>query len=96
MEKKGITYDMLDDPAGWPTLDAKLAAALTKIITGGLAKKQVVALKETAAAQGKLLKGRQLLWELYEYLGRDEPEDRMFNMESLLSLGFQEMLCEVS
>ncbi len=88
VEKKGVTCELLHDLAGWPTLDAKLAAALAKIITGEFTK-QVVALKETAAAQGKLLKGRQLFLKHYEYFGLYESEDRAFNMEYLLPLQLQ-------
>ncbi len=88
VEQPTSSFNSLADSQGQVTLDAKLAAALTKIISGEFAT-QVVAFKEAEAGRGNLLKGRQLLFKLYEYFGIHETEDRIINLESLVALQLQ-------
>ncbi len=51
--------------------------------------KQLPAMKETEAARGRLLKGRQILFKLNEYFGIQEAEDRALSIESLVTSQLQ-------
>ena len=60
------------------TLDAKLAASLTKIMTGEFAR-QVYILMEESGSKGKFLKGRQILLLSYQHYQISEVDGQMLD-----------------
>ena len=66
VESLDATYDLLAESGEFMSLDVKLAAALSKLASGDLGRKLTQA-KEVEAGRGKMLKGRQALWMVYEH-----------------------------
>ena len=64
--KEGQTIEALRKVAPFATLDAKLLSALTNIITGDFARK-VDTFKETEANEGRIVRGRQVLFMLHDH-----------------------------
>ena len=60
VERPDATVDSLFDSGNFRTLDAKLSAALGKIVSGDLSR-QINIVEETLAKTGKFMKGRQKL-----------------------------------
>ena len=72
-------------PLEFETLDAKLAAALTKIISGDFARK-VQVLKMNALEKGQRVSGRQLLAAIDKHFKMTEADGAVFGVEHLLSV----------
>ena len=72
-------------PMGFETLDAKLAAALAKIIMGDFARK-VQVLKMNALEFGQRVSGRQLLVAIDKRCNMTEADGAVFGMEHLSSV----------
>jgi len=72
-------------PIGFETLDAKLASALSRIISGDFGRRAHV-IKITAMETGKRLSGRQLLHAIDEHFRLTEADGAVFGMEHLLSV----------
>ena len=66
------------------TLDAKLAAALAKILNGEF-EKGIQRRKMEALAAGVRLTGRQILWLIDEHFRLTQADGDVFGMEALLS-----------
>ena len=64
--KDNQTLAALEKPSIFPTLYAKLLSALTNILTGDFAR-IIDTYKETEAAAGKMVRGRQVPFKLHEY-----------------------------
>ena len=58
------TFESLEDPGPFPTLDAKIGASFGKILHGGLGG-QIEVLEEKAALEKKMIAGRQIAWTVY-------------------------------
>jgi len=71
--------------AGFETLDAKLSAALTKILSGEFARK-VHGMKMKAMTDSRRLSGRQLLKAIDEHFKLTEADGAAFDMEHLLNV----------
>lgn len=67
METKapGVTLGKLIDSGQLPSLDAKLAPAFSVMLTGE-ATRAIKHMKEQLALEGWLMKGRQILFEVYK------------------------------
>lgn len=72
----------------FPTLDAKLAAALSKVTTDELGR-QINFKKEQAALHGNFLKGRQILSLLYEHYRVCETDGAILEFQDLLNIEMQ-------
>ena len=72
-------------PTGFEPLDAKLAAALTKIISVDFARK-VQVLKMNALEKGERVSGRQLLAAVDKHFKMTEANGAVFGVEHLLSV----------
>ena len=70
---------------GFASLDCKLNAAISDIITGDL-ERRVGVLKDKAAQNGHLLKGRQVLHVIYEYYRVAEADGAILEFEDLAGL----------
>ena len=73
IEKTKNGIDDLRDSGPFPSLDAKLAASLSKALTGELAR-QINIVKEQKASEGLFLKGRQILFMVYQHYRISEPK----------------------
>ena len=85
VEQPGANLAHLYNSAPFHTLDAKLAAALTKIMTGEFAR-QVCILMEESAAKGLFLKGRQILLLFYQHYKISEVDGQMLDFQDLLAV----------
>ncbi len=81
----GANLAHLYESAPFPTLDAKLGASLTKIMTGEFAR-QIHILMEESASKGKFLKGRQILLLLYQHYQISEVDGQMLDFQDLLAV----------
>ena len=85
VEKVGITIDELQDSENFPSLDAKLAAALCRIGQGDL-NHQFNTLMERPAKAGKMATGRQLLHMVYSYYRISEVDGALLDLEDLMNV----------
>ena len=85
VEGQGANLAHLYDSAPFHTLDAKLAASLTKIMTGEFAR-QIYILMEDSASKGKFLKGRQILLLLYQHYKISEVDGQMLDFQDPLAV----------
>ena len=83
VEREGITVEELGDSEAFPSLDAKLAAALSRTLQGDLAQ-QVNLVKERHAGDGKFLKGRQILWYIHRHFKVSEADGALLDFDDLL------------
>jgi hypothetical protein len=84
-EDPAATYVQFADSAGYDSLDAKLAAALTSVASGELGRRITLAV-ELEAAKAKMLKGRQILWMIHDIHRLDEERGALYD--------FQDLVCE--
>ena len=86
------TFEQLSD-SGEPryqTLDQKLAVALLAIIKADcqILSLKVQTLEEEAIMQGKLLKGRQLAWLIFDYFRLNADMTMLYNLEDIVGLSY--------
>ena len=67
------------------TLDAKLLSALTNIITGDFARK-VDIFKETEANEGRIIRGRQVLFMLHDHFSTNMKHGPTYALQDLFSV----------
>ena len=92
--KKGTTFDELKKsylpfsgpPTLYGTLDAKLAAAVTRIISGDFARKVQLGKLKAFESKGYRLAGRQLLSMTDEHFRMSEADGAVYDMEHLLNV----------
>ena len=72
-------------PKKFDTLDAKLAAALTNVCKGELSRKVILKTEEEAKAQ-RLIRGRQILWLIYEEYRINEEAGSLMNLSDLMKV----------
>ena len=85
VEKANQTFEKLADSKAFPSLDAKLASALSRITTGELAR-PVNVQKEKLASKGTPMKGRQALLLLYQHFQIGETEGSLLSLQDLLDV----------
>ena len=71
IQMPGTTFESLADSRGRPTLDVKLGSALRKLLKGDL-KQQVQTKAKALERQGRMLRGRQILWLTSQQYALDE------------------------
>ncbi len=84
----GKSIDEFDGSGAFPSLDAKLAAAITKIVSGNLSHKIHLAM-ETRAKTGRMLTGRQMLLMVYDHYKISEVEGALLDFEDLTMVKLQ-------
>ena len=82
---EGRTINQLRSVGDFATLDAKLLSAVTNILTGDFARK-VDTYKETEAAQGRYVRGRQVLFMLHEFLSTNIKHGATYALQDLFSV----------
>ena len=75
----------LEDSGRFPSLDVKLGAAITSVSHGELGRK-LTHENEAAAREGKMIKGRQLLWYVYEYYKVSEEAGTLYDLQDLMAV----------
>lgn len=78
-------WEDLADPGLFHILDAKLSTALSKIVSGEF-KRQVMLKKEQASQEGKMIKGRQILWLIYEQYKLNVIDGNHLNLTDLYAV----------
>ena len=79
------TEEMLRDPDGFTTLDAKILSAITNVLEGDFGR-QIDTFKEREGHEGRLVRGRQVLWKLDSYLATNALHGSVYDMEDLLNV----------
>lgn len=85
MEAPGATLGKLSDSGQLASLDAKLASALSMILTGE-AMRATNKMKEQMAPEGKLMKGREILFEVYKNTRISEAEGSILDFRDILQV----------
>ena len=85
---EGPTCDELKSPGNFGTLDAKLMSSLTTILVGDFARR-INTLKETEAAKGQQVRGRQVLFLLNEYFSTNAKHGSTYSIQDLFSVKLQ-------
>ncbi|CAE7305654.1 Otud3, partial [Symbiodinium microadriaticum] len=83
--KESTTEEMLRDPSGFTTLDAKIHSAITYVLEGDFAR-QMDTFKEREGHEGRYVQGRQILWKLDAYLATTALHGSVYDMEDLLNV----------
>ena len=83
--KEDQTLEALRKVVPFATLDAKLLSALTNIITGDFARK-VDTFKETEATAGRIVRGRQVLFILYNYFSTNIKHGATYALQDLFTV----------
>ena len=82
---EGRTCEELKSPGNFGTLDAKLMSSLTTILVGDFARR-INTLKETEAAKGHQVRGRQVLFLLNEYFSTNAKHGSTYSIQDLFSV----------
>jgi hypothetical protein len=85
VEKPGATYATFANVGEFESLDGKLFAALTKVMTGELGRK-VNQVKETGTKAGVLFRGRQVLWLVYDHYRMNDELGLIYDFRDLNSV----------
>ena len=85
VEKTGMTFETLGHSGMFPTVDAKLAAALSVAVHGEFAR-QIHILQEKWGNKGMLLKGRQILWHVHRHYKASEVDGQLLEYDDLLAV----------
>ena len=83
VEKVGINIDELEDSESFPSLDAKLAAAISRIAQGDLSHR-INLLKDRKAQFGKLVTGKQMLFMVFEHYRISAEDGALLDLEDLM------------
>ena len=84
-ESPGMEFDELENSMGFDSLDMKLAASLSKVLNGDL-QHRVNIMKETRAKQGRLVKGRQILYLINQHFRVSVEEGCLYDLRDLLAV----------
>jgi hypothetical protein len=90
VEAEGQTFEALAHCSrNFGSLDQKLASALMANAKGELGR-QITHASETEHREGRCVKGRQLLFLVYQYYRIDEAAGALYNIHDLWNVTFQE------
>ena len=81
VEKKESTYESLEDSGPFESLDAKLSAAVIKTCGKGPLGRKLNLKAELEANQGRLVRGRQLLWMVYSRFKVSEEAGALYEYD---------------
>ena len=84
-EKQGVTLEDFADSGDFPTLDVKLAAAISKLAKGELGHR-LAHETELAAKQGKLIRGRQAMFLIHPHHPLDEEHGALYSIRDVLAV----------
>ena len=78
--------ETLQDSGSFPSLDAKVAAAFTKMLGRRDLGRQIIVAQEKAAIERKMLQGRQIACLIYKHFVVSETEGASLELEDLLNV----------
>ena len=84
-EQPDALFENFQDSAGFDSLDAKLAAALTSNVSDELGRRVTMAV-EIAARHERVLKGRQILGLIHDHRKLDEERGALYDFTDLMSV----------
>ena len=87
VEDSRITYEQLEDAQQFKSIDAKIAAAVSRIQKGELAK-VITSKKKEAARLLRRISGRQQLRIVYDQYKLDAEDGQLFDIEDLMAIKF--------
>jgi hypothetical protein len=86
VEDKDASYEKMHEcHKKFETLDAKLAASLTNVCKGELSRKVILKTEEEAKAK-RLIRGRQILWLMYEEYRINEEAGSLMDLSDLMKV----------
>ena len=88
VERDSATFSGLSDSAGLESLDAKLASALTKVLSGELGRK-VSQATEKEAKMDRPIAGRQILFMIYHHYKTNEEAGALYDLADLMAVKWQ-------
>ena len=80
---KDASHEHLRNPGKFLTLDSKLLAVLMKVAKGELAR-EILIFKDTEAANGRAVRGGQVLYLIDQYFKTKEKVGSLYSAEDLL------------
>ena len=92
---KDKTVELLRDPEGFATLDAKILSAVTNIVNGDFARQVDTTFKEREAHHNRLVRGRQVLLMMEKYFSTNALRGSVYDIEDLLSVTMVNVKLEV-
>ena len=79
--------EKLQDSEGFDTWDARIASGLYTIISGsGEFAHHIKLLESRAEKEGKMLKGRQLAWLIYQHFRVKEGDEAILEIKNLMAV----------
>jgi hypothetical protein len=87
-EDQAVSFDDLADSEGYDTLDIKLSSALTLIASGDLGLRISLAV-DRQKQQGRVLKGRQIIWLVHDHHKLDDERGAMYDYADLQAIKFK-------
>ena len=84
-EQPDALFEDFQDSAGFDSLDAKLAAALTSNVGGEVGLRVTMAV-EIEARQGRMLKGRQILRLIHDHHKLHAERGALYDFTDLMSM----------
>ena len=87
VEDSRISYEQLEDARQFKSIDAKIAAAVSRIQKGELAK-VITSKKKEAARLLRRISGRQQLRLVYDQYRLDAEDGQLFDIEDLMAIKF--------
>ena len=85
VETPNMTVEKFIDSEGFPTLDSKLASALSRV-TKGMLGRNITLEQEKQASHGRMMNGRQILLMVYQHFRITETEGHIMDFQDLLSV----------
>ena len=90
IENPGTTFESLAKSGKkFESIDCKLASALTKACNSTELAQEIVALTEQEAREGRNIKGRQILFWIYEFYQTEEQAGQLFSILDLSKVHFK-------
>ena len=83
LDNPQTSYDALGDSGLFMALDMKLAAALSAKASGEIGRKLLLR-KEAEYKEGRLVKGRQMLYLIHDYYKVNEEAGSMYELQDLM------------
>ena len=83
--KKSGFDDFAESGAGFDSLDAKLASCLAKLTHGELGRRITLKM-ETAAKSGQMIRGRQILWMVYQHFRLNQSYGSLYQVSDLMAV----------
>ena len=85
VEDRGASIDSLEDVGAFPEIDVALSSALTAVAAGDLGR-EMNRFVDDRARDGRLARGRQLLWVIYDWNRVSGECGSYYDLEDFMSV----------